>query len=278
MDIKTFEYLNQSFIKEIENLEDDKFKLYYLLYHSVAIASGNEDYYDAWIIRENESWCVGLRVNGYYFIYGNIITKKISDKVKEVLNEVEFLEGFHFAGTSKFIDILDFNISSYKVRNFYKLLKKEFNPIIITNFNFRKSTLEDIKVIANLNSKYNREEWKGYNDRTPEEFEKLPSFVESVKCGDYFILEKEGRIIGFCSIMKFYSHLPNMIGTLYIDDDCRNNKFGQNLLNSVCNELLKKVDNLYLMTDSNNLESNKVVSKNGFKRIYSYSDVIFKSY
>ena len=281
MSFKEYEYLNDSFLHEVEKLSDNNFNIYYLIHTFFSVTKNGANFYDAWIFTESQSWAVGLRVDGMYLIYGNDESDLIISKINKRINngEVEYLSGLHFSGTKIILDRLfekaNFNFEIYKERCFYTLTEKtEYFKTDIQSFIVRKSNINDLSAIAKMNSAFNTEEWNGKNNRSAEEFESL--IRENVKEGKFFIIEYNDEVVGFCSTMNYLSKTINMIGTIYIDTNHRNKNAGTILLSFVVDELLVEANEIYLMTDKQSLPSNKMVQSIGFEKNYEYSDLIFK--
>lgn len=280
MGFKEYEYLNDSFLHEVEKLSDNNFNIYYLIHTFFSITKNGANFYDAWIFNELKSWAVGLRVDGMYLIYANDESDVIISQIhKRITDEVEYLSGFHFTGTKVILDKLfekaNFNYEIYKERCFYTLTEKRENfKTDIQNFIVRKSTINDLSTIAKMNSSFNTEEWNGKNNRSAEEFE--PVIRENINEGKFFIIEDNNEIVGFCSTMNYLSKTIDMIGTIYIDTNHRNKKLGTILLSFVVDILLIEANEIYLMTDKQSLPSNKMVQNIGFEKNYEYSDLIFK--
>jgi RimJ/RimL family protein N-acetyltransferase len=281
MAFKEYDYLNDSFLHEIERLSNNNLKIYYLIHAYFSVSKGSKGFYDAWIFEESNSWAIGLRIDGRYLIYGNNCDDLIISKVHERIdnNEVEYLSGFHFCGTKAILDKLmikaNFDFEVYKERYYCTLQKENFIPIINDqNILIRKSVISDLLVIAKMNSDFNTEEWNGKNNRSVEDFEFL--IKEDVKSGKFFLVEFNNEVVGFCSVMNFLSKVDNMIGTVYISDTHRNQNLGTHLLSSVVNNQFDHAEEIYLMTDIQNLPSNKMVKNLGFEKNYEYSDLIFK--
>lgn len=283
MSFVEYEHLSDNFLHEVVKLSDNNFNIYYLIHAFYSVNKGGMDFYDAWVFKKSESWAIGLRVDGMYLIYGNDEDDSIISKLNERINneEVDYLQGFHFTGTKAILDKLmkkaNFDFEIYKERYFYTLVeRKEVFKKNVENVTIRKSTINDLSIIAKMNSDYNSFEWKGKNNRTAEEFK--PLLKENVRNGVFFIIEFNNEIVGFCSVMSFLSKINNMIGTIYIEENHRNKNLGTILLSHVINELLKNAEKIYLMTDMQSLSSNKLVENAGFEKNYEYSDLIFKKY
>jgi RimJ/RimL family protein N-acetyltransferase len=281
MAFKEYDYLNDSFLHEMERLSNNNLNIYYLIHAYFSVNRGGENFYDAWIFEELNSWAIGVRIDGMYLIYGNSCDDLIISKIHERINnnEVEYLSGFHFCGTKVILDKLfikaNFNFEVYKERYYYTLTKKNFIPInSVQNILIRKSVISDLQVIAKMNSDFNTEEWNGKNNRSVEDFEAL--IRENVRSGKFFLVEFNNEVVGFCSVMNFLSKVDNMIGTVYICDNYRNKNLGTHLLSSVLKNQLDHAEEIYLMTDRQNLPSNKMVENLGFEKNYEYSDLIFK--
>lgn len=276
------EELNSNFVQQIQNLNQFKsLDFYYIIEAYGNVMGGYQNFYDAWIYENNESWCVGFWIDGNYLLNSKELDVNDLHKINEKINFKFFdQDGFHFAGDTKLIDNLTelnkgkFELDSFKERYFYVSNKINFESELQNNISLLN--ICDIDKVATLYQQYYVEEYEGKNNKELEFVKANINYLMSKKL--IYKLELENDIIGFCTKMSFLSQKPNMIGTIFIEESKRNNKFAQNLLAEVSNEMLRQNQEIYLMTTKKNTASNKMVENVGFIKQYDHSDRIIKNY
>jgi predicted GNAT family N-acyltransferase len=269
--------LNVEFIHQIENLiEYKEFDFYYIIQSFGAVMSGSKDFYDCWIYEVAERWCVGFWISGNYLLNSKNLLQKDIKLINERIGFNQFqIDGFHFAGDTRLIEKLseinsDFTLEPFKERYFYKLsdlvLKSKFTTEVST------VTDEDVQEIAIQYQKYFEEE---YNDSNNKDLRTVIEKIESLKFRKLiYKLNIDKKIIGFCTIMSFLSEKPNMIGTIFIEEDFRMNGNGKHFLSNVIGKIYNEHNDILLMTTKESISSNKMVENVGFERKYEHSDRI----
>jgi hypothetical protein len=269
------EKLNSNFIEEIQNLNQFRtLDFYYIIEAYGRVMAGYSHSYDAWIYRNNESWCVGFWISGNYLFNSNDLIDSDLHVVNERINFSVFnQDGFHFAGNTSLIDSLaelndSFSLERFKERYFYVANKINFE----NEFDAKISLLaeDDIKDVAILYQQYYVEEYNGTNNKSIDEV--ISSITSLVLRSLLYKLVIKNEIIGFCTKMSFLSESPNMIGTIFIKDSHRNKKFAQYFLSKISNDMLTTNQEIYLMTTKENVASNKMVENIGYFKVYEHSD------
>ncbi|KUJ56225.1 MULTISPECIES: GNAT family N-acetyltransferase [Chryseobacterium] len=275
--------LNAGFVQAIQNL--NKFQtldFYYIIEAFDRVMSGQNNYYDAWIYENDNKWCVGFWINGNYLFNSKNLDESDLIIVNERICFSNFKnDGFHFAGNTDFINSIseintDFELAMFKERYFYSASKMNIQIKIQSKHHIDLLSKNDIEKTALLYQKYYNEEYDGHNDKSLEEVKLNINYLISENL--IYKLEVENEIVGFCTKMSFLSYEPNMIGTIFIDEQFRNRKYAQLLLSEVCKELMKYNEEIYLMTTQENISSNKMVENLGFVRQYKHSDRTIKNH
>lgn len=275
------EELDASFVIDIQNLNQyQAFDFYNIIEAYGRVMAGYSNNFDAWIYKTDESWCVGFWINGNYLFHSRNLDTYDLKLINERINFSTFkIDGFHFAGNTSLIDSLSelnksFSLEKFKERYFYVADKINFESKLDVKISL--VTEYDTEDVAKLYQQYYIEEYNGVNNKT---IEKVLSNINSLMSRELiYKLEIKNEVIGFCSKMSFLSETPNMIGTIFIKEACRNKKYAQYLLSNISKELLNTNQEIYLMTTKDNISSNKMVENIGFIRINEYSDRTIKNY
>lgn len=269
--------LNAGFVQAIQNLNQfQALDFYYIIEAYDRVMSGQNNYYDAWVYENDNKWCVGFWIDGNYLFNSKNLDESDLIFVNERICFSTFkTDGFHFAGNTDFINSIseintDFELEIFKERYFYAANKIDIQ--IEKEFKYHIDLLnkDDIEKTSILYQRYYNEEYNGRNDKSLEEVKLNLNYLISENL--IYKLEIESEIVGFCTKMSFLSDKPNMIGTIFIDEQFRNRKYAQLLLSEVCKELLKYNEEIYLMTTQENISSNKMVENLGFVKQYEHSD------
>lgn len=274
--------LNSNFVAQIQSLNNYKaLDFYYIIEAYGRVMAGYNNLYDAWIYKNGESWCVGFWIDGNYLLNSNELNKNDLQIINEKIDfKIFSQDGFHFAGDTKLIDDLaalnieNFELQSFKERYFYESNQITFESQLKNKISLLN--IQDIEKVAVLYQQYYVEEYHGKNNKEIEEVKENINNLFEKKL--IFKLELENEIVGFCTQMSFLAKTPNMIGTVFIEESKRNNKYAQNLLAEVSNEMLKQNQEIYLMTTKENFASNRMVENVGFVKKYKHSDRIIKNY
>lgn len=264
-----------NYIHEIQYLiRNNKFEHYYL-FENVLRAFQNELNINAkWKIGSNESWILGFCANSNYNIYGLNFSIELLEGVKKTFDFNELPNRICFSGNKEIIEYLfsgksNIEYKIYKNRYIYEIAKSEFKPKEIEkDIIIRNATLDDTEILAKYNCKFFEEEYNGQNNKDLE-LMKI-AIKEQIKQFQYIVAEKNNQILGFCS--HFETKLENdMIGTVYVEVEFRNDSIGRILLNEMTKIVLSKNQKSYLTTDMKNEASNKIVTDLGYQKIYEYT-------
>ena len=113
---------------------------------------------------------------------------------------------------------------------------------------------------------YYHEEYKGKNDKSLEEMRMR--VLQVITTGKIYILKNiRGQILGFCTIID-----PD-IGILFIKSEFRNKGYGKKILAHCSGLLLEKNKEVFVMTDKDELASNKTCISVGFVQYFNNSFV-----
>lgn len=273
--------LNSNFVNHFERLSGyTDLNFYYIIQFFDRVMADYLEFYDCWIYEKADRWCVGFWVSGSYLFNSNNLTK---EDIKYIIERIDFnyfkIDGFHFIGNTHFIDKLsdfdsNFTFESFKERFFYSLKKIKLNSKFSKEVNL--ASTEDIQEIAILYQQYYHEEYNGKNDKEIDTTLEIVEKLQSQKL--IYGLKEDNKIIGFCTIMSFLSLRPNMVGTIFIDINFRQNGNGRNLLSFVASILIDQNSELFLVTTKENIVSNQMVESIGFKMQYEHSDRVIKNY
>lgn len=258
------------------------FDFYYLIEIYNIVMRDHKSCIDAWIYRNDEKWCVGFFVEGLYLLNGssNLSDKdilKIRDKI-DFNNIIDIGENLEFMGNTDLLNNLSNIIkpkfaleSSIKERFFYVANQLNFDNNTELNISLMNKN-DDVNEVGKLYQQYYVEEYAGKNNKNIDAVINNVNYL--IENSAIYKLIVEDRIIGFCTTMNFISGRDNMVGTIFIDENYRNRKYGQGLLAYVSNKLLEINPEIYLMTTKENISSNKMVENLGFVRCYEHSDRI----
>ncbi|MBI6117886.1 GNAT family N-acetyltransferase [Salegentibacter maritimus] len=272
--------LDANFIYHIESLDGyNEFNFYNIINAFGRVFSNNVEFYDCWIYEIEDRWCVGFWITGNYLFNSNNLIHSDTKIIKNKIDFGQFGNGFHFTGNTQIIEQLsnsnlDYSLEPFKERYYYSLnslkLKTKFSKEVDL------SKQEDIKELSILYQKYFHEEYDGKNDK---DLQTTTAMVESLHSRKLiYRLKLKGKIVGFCTIMNFLHPELNMIGTIFIDKKFRAKGNGIHLLSFVTEKIHKERIKVFLMTTKENISSNKMVEKIGFKKQYNHSDRIIKNY
>jgi len=268
------------YVHEIQYLiRNNRFEHYYL-YENVLNAYYNELGINAkWKIGEPESWILGFCSNNNYNIYGLNFSKELLEEVNNNMDFDVLPNNLCFSGNKEIIDFLfkkrpDLNYEIYKERYFYEITSKEFSPkVVSSNIKIRKANTDDLEILAKYNCLFFEEEYDGQNNK---EFEQMKTDMETqINDGQYLVAEINNSIAGFCS--HFETKFDNeMIGTVFVHKDYRSQKIGFFLIQEMTKLVLSKNKKCWLMTDIESDESNKIMEKIGYRKIYEYTSGVMK--
>ncbi|GAA3723766.1 hypothetical protein GCM10022422_00810 [Flavobacterium ginsengisoli] len=261
-------------IDQIKDLiKNNKFEHFYLFENVLRTYSENFEINAKWIKGNEHSWIIGFCSNNNYNIYGLNYSQEI---LEEAIKDLDFKllpNKLCFSGNKEIITSI-FNANPnvqytvYKDRYFYETDLKNFKPFELENILIRYAENKDLEILTEFNCNFFEEEYKGDNNQDFNEMKFQMQFLIASK--KFIVGEKDGRIIGFCSRMD--TNFKNeMIGTVYIDTPFRNQKAGKFLLSKMTSEILQKNQKCWLMTDVENIYSNKLVEELGYRKIFEYT-------
>lgn len=198
-------------------------------------------------------------------VYGDNWTDNQIQEINEIFDLNKFTN-YPLVGDSVLINKL---LEFYKPKN-YEIEKQRilYKTDDIINFNndalqIRHGSFNQLNELAKMLQDYYHEEYNGLNDKTIEDMrERIFSVIQTKKI--YVLLDVNDTILSFCTIID-----PD-VGIMFTKAEHRNNGYGKIIL-SHCSQLLQqKNETVYVMTDSDKPESNKVCETVGFKPYYYY--------
>lgn len=158
-----------------------------------------------------------------------------------------------------------FGINSYvieKERIFYKA--EQINILFNDSQSIRLGEEKDGPQLAELLKQYYHEEYKGLNDKSIEEMsERVDDLIKTRKI--YILENPSNEILCFCTLIN-----PD-IGILYTKDSYRNKGLGKALLSYSSAQLIKENNEIYLMTDKQEIASNNTCLAVGFIPFYYHT-------
>lgn len=265
---------SQNFESAVFNLIQGKyFEHYYLIKMIEMVNCRRIDYNEAWILKDDDSWCIGFEVTYGYYLYGMNWNNKHLNRITSTITFNEYKNGTHFCGTTDLlnqISVENISFEPYKERVFYEItvlneiIKKE-------DVNIGFAELSDVDEIAKMNCDFLAEEYGGKNNKELRKMKEDMKILISDRTV-YKIFDNDGNCFGFCTTIKFMSDTENMIGTIFVKRDKRNLGYGQELLYYVTKYLLNYNPKVWLMTDRYIGNSNTIVKNVGYYEIYQFSD------
>lgn len=274
--IEEFEILDQEFVAKVQNLVWDNYFPYFNLVTAIdSVLNGNLNLYDAYILTENESWVIGLRVDGHYMIYSKNFTAKQFQLILHRNDFSIFQNGYRFVGTKQLIEklhsTLDINFYIFKDRLFYvcdKINHYNKNPLLVVS----EASISDIDELSKMICDYFEDEYKGTNNK---DFEFVKDDVSrQISTGKkLWALKSDEKLKSICSIIPTHVNIP-IIGSFFTKREARNLGFGKNLLFEITGKLLNEYRECWLTADANNIESIAVFEKVGYKSIYKTLEIV----
>jgi predicted GNAT family acetyltransferase len=227
--------------------------------------NGQVSFSDLSVINTTDKGWILIIHSEMLLIYGNNWSVEQFQEISEMFDLNKFTN-YTLSGDDELIDQL---ILFYKPKNFEiekrRLLYQttKINVFKNENLRIRLGSLNELDELAGMLQTYYHEEYNGLNDKEIEEMkERMFSFIQTEKI--YLLLNINDDILSFCSIVD-----PD-IGILFTKNEHRNNGYGKVIL-SYCSSLLReKNDSVYLMTDSDKIESNIVCETVGFRPYFKY--------
>jgi hypothetical protein len=257
------------------NISDKNLYQYtYLQNQLESVISGFQNIYSDSLVnidnQNSNSWILIVNTDSFVSVYGKNWTQS---QIIEILQDFDFTDESHsfVMGDKNLIleilgksEISDFIIG--KERNFYRT--KKVKSFEFGNYEIKKPSFDNVAELASMLQIYYHEEYKGENDKTIEDM--YLRINDLILSDEIFIItdaSNKQEIISLCTIKD------SSPGILFTKQNYRNRKFGQILLSYTSNKLLEINDEIFLMTDSNVIESNKVCENLGFAKFYEYVSI-----
>ena len=229
------------------------------------VQQGKSTFYDLSVINTNGDGWIMIIYGEMLLVYGYNWKTDQFQEIRKIFDLNKYTN-YTLSGEDELIDELMkfYNPKNYKIekrRLFYKsgkidLFKKE-------NFRVELGTLNQLDELALMLQEYYHEEYSGLNDKDIEEMQnRMSSLIQTEKV--YVLLNFDNKILSFCSIID-----PD-IGILFTKNEYRNTGYGKIILSYCSNFLQQRNGIVYLMTDRDKPESNRVCDKVGFKPYYNY--------
>jgi predicted GNAT family acetyltransferase len=276
--IEEFTEVNIEFVSKIKSLVGEQFFEHYYLINAInEVLEGNIISYEAYyIFNDNNSWIIGIRINGNYLIYGKNWDENLIEQTISKINFSIFQPNYHFSGTNSLVtEILKSSnrkLEIFKDRIFYSCSKlNSFDE----QENFEKLLCDknDIEELAEMVCEYFEDEYNGKNNK---DFDAVLRQVEhQIENNTLWNLKHNGKIKSFCSIIQTSNGNP-IIGSFFTKRNERNLGYGTALIRTVTNNLLKVTNEVWLISDKESIASNKVFNNIGYKPIYETTDVLIK--
>ena len=202
-------------------------------------------------------------------VYGDNWTQNQLIEINEIFDFNKY-SNLRLAGDNDLIDALikfykPSNFEIEKRRLFYKA--REIQRYENSELKIRLGKQKEINELAFMLQEYYNEEYDGKNDKRIDEMRgRISTLILTKKI--YVLLNMNSIIVSFCSIIN-----PD-IGILFTKKQYRKLGYGKIILSYCSNLLLKKNETIYLMTDRDKIESNKVCERVGFVPYYEYIQTI----
>jgi hypothetical protein len=230
--------------------------------------------YDAFILKESESWIIGFWITGNYMLYGKKWKKSHIKSVVERINFKMFQSGFHFLGTRRLVEDIfalgDANFNVFKKRTYYICDKVSYFSLNPT-YSISVAHEIDTDEISQMVCEFFEDEYNGQNNKDIN-YVKL-SVNRDIIQGDIWVLKSNHALKSICTIIHTPLNIP-LIGTYFTKRESRNMGYGKQLLYFVTDSLLKKYTEVWLIADEDNPVSNAIFSDVGYKQIYHTLDIV----
>ncbi|MGB0390679.1 MAG: GNAT family N-acetyltransferase [Salibacteraceae bacterium] len=222
-------------------------------------------YSESLLNRSNNGWVLVL-LSDSIMVHGSNWSEAQLNEVLSMIDLSRFKNYLIEGNTELIKDLLkQTKITSQiieKERIFYLLDKVNLNSIESHSIGFPNPS--DIPSIAPMLKQYYHEEYKGRYDKSVSEMEtKVEEFISTNSL--YILKNPDSEIVSFCTILD-----PD-IGILFTVEKHRNKGYGSLVLNYCSNKLLGKNNEVFLMTDKNDVASKATCKKVGFKSFFEYS-------
>ena len=211
-----------------------------------------------------------VNTDSFVSAYGKNWTQSQITEVREDFDFTDEAHSFVMGEKKLLLEIMaNSNISNFKIgkeRIFYRT--KKVKSFEFDNYEIRKPTFDNVAELASMLQMYYHEEYKAENDKAIQDM--YLRINDLILSDEIFIINdntNKQEIISFCTIKD------SSPGILFTKQNYRNRKFGQILLSYCSNKLLEENDEIFLMTDANVLESNKICENLGFIKFYEYISI-----
>jgi hypothetical protein len=248
------------------NIKEDDFKFKYLIncldlifkYRQLGINR------NSMIIVDNDKWLIFIETENNLFLYSKDHNAKI---LGEILKHLDLNKhcGKEIMGDYNLVyEILNKNSKDYttiKDRLFYQtneIIKRD-----TSNCEFGRP--EDLEEIIPLFQEYYKEEYNGERNKSKDYLR--PTILEHLENEEIYIIKKDNKIVAFCSIID-----PD-IGIMFTVQEYRKRGYSKQLISIATEKLLNQNQIANVMTDMNNIPSNKVCVDVGYNQIYEHTNV-----
>lgn len=245
-------------------LFQNKFLLDYL---EDAIA-GKKDLYDKSVINTTDNGWILILHGEVLLIYGENWCSDQFNEISKIIDLNQFTN-FSIIGNSELISsLLDFykikDVDIYKERILYRT--QDIKNLDNFNLEILPANFANLEELAVMLQQYYHEEYKGKNDKSIDDMR--IRVLQVIKTGKIFILKNiHGQILSFCTIID-----PD-IGILFTKSEFRNQGYGKKILAHCSKLLLQKNKEVFVMTDKNEIASNKTCISVGFVQYFNNSFV-----
>lgn len=249
----------------LEEIDLSIYKHKYLNDYVNKLMSGNTFIYETSLLnRTDDGWIIIIH-SDHLLIYGHNWTVDQFREIKEVFNLNAF-KNYTVTGEDELINEL---VRFYNPRNYHIMKRRQLYQA--NNINIYENELMNINLadetqideLATMMQDYYHEEYNGLNDKTFADMQnRIISLVNLEKI--YILKSSNNELVSFCTIVD-----PD-IGILFTKREYRNKGFGKLILSYCANQLQIKNGIVYLMTDLDMVESNKVCQQVGFTSYYRY--------
>lgn len=227
---------------------------------------GRRKLYDKSVINYIDDGWILILHGDILFIYGeNWIDSQLAEISKVV--DLKIFNNFTIIGKSNLIkDLLNFQeIENYSILKERILYKANSIEKLNTNiFKIEHGNFTNLNELAIMLQQYYHEEYKAHNDKSIDDMrDSIGQVINSNKI--YVLKDQNDQILSFCTIIN-----PE-IGILFTKSEYRKLGYGKIILSFCSNLLLEKNEEVFLMTDKDEIASNKTSISVGFRPYFNNS-------
>lgn len=234
--------------------------------------NGEVEFYNFSVINIfEESWILIIH-SDVLLVYGENWEVSQFEEIKKVI-DLRVFKNYLIMGDSEliyalisFFDIQNFSIQ--KERIYY--VSKKIVECKNNQHNIDNGSIDELDELAVMLQQYYHEEYKGLNDKTMIEM-KQKIFQVLLTRSIYVLRDQNNKILSFCTIID-----PD-VGILFTKSEYRKTGYGKLLLSFCSNLLLKKNSEVFVMTDKDEIASNKTCLSVGFNPYFNYSMIEINS-